>query len=90
MNDTKSGQLLSTAAIAALQRGNKIEAIKLVREERNLGLKEAKDAVDEYVRSQPALQAAFAAAQAETKRSALVWLAMLLALGYLVYYFARS
>ena len=41
---------LSTAAISALQHGRKIAAIKIVREERNIGLKEAKNVVDDYVR----------------------------------------
>lgn len=78
---------LSIAAISALHRGNKIEAIKIVREERNIGLKEAKDAVEDYVRSQPVLQASFAAAQAETKRSTLLWLALLVVLALLIYQF---
>jgi len=78
---------LSTAAISALHLGNKIEAIKIVREERNIGLKEAKDAVEDYVRSQPALQSSLAAAQTEAKRSALLWFAALIGLALLAYYF---
>jgi ribosomal protein L7/L12 len=78
---------LSTAAIAALQQGNKIEAIKIVRKEHNLGLKEAKDAVDLYVQGQPALQASFAAAQGESKRNALLWLAVIVGLAFLAYKF---
>lgn len=77
---------LSTAAIAALHQGNKIEAIKLTREERRIGLKEAKEAIDEYVRSQPGLQSSLAAAQTEAKRAALLWLAVLVALAFLAYY----
>ena len=90
MNDanpkTSAAPSLSIAAISALHHGNKIDAIKIVREERNIGLKEAKDAVEDYVRSQPALQSSFATAQAETKRAALRWLAMLIGLAILVYY----
>ena len=41
-------------ALAALRRGNKIEAIKIVRAELGLGLKEAKDAVEAYERAHPA------------------------------------
>jgi hypothetical protein len=37
-------------AVATLRRGNKIEAIKIVRAESGLGLKEAKDVVDAYER----------------------------------------
>jgi hypothetical protein len=32
--------------VAALKRGNKIEAIKLLREQTGIGLKEAKDAIE--------------------------------------------
>jgi hypothetical protein len=39
---------LPAEAVAALERGNKIEAIKLVRQAHGIGLKEAKDAVDAY------------------------------------------
>ena len=83
---TSAVPALSIAAISALQQRHKTEAIKIVREERNIGLKAAKDAVEDYVRSQPALQSSFAAAQAETKRTALRWLAMLIGLAILAYY----
>lgn len=39
--------------IAALECGRKIEAIKLLQESRGLGLKEAKEAVERYVREHP-------------------------------------
>lgn len=39
---------LCDEAVAALRRGNKIEAIKITREKQRLGLKEAKDAVEAY------------------------------------------
>ena len=42
---------LPNAAIEMLWRGNVIEAIKLMRVERILGLKEAKDLMDAYIRS---------------------------------------
>jgi ribosomal protein L7/L12 len=82
---------LSTAAVAALHQGNKIAAIKIVREERNIGLKEAKDAVEEYLRSQPSLQASLAASQNEARRSTLLWLAIIVALAFFAYsYFFRT
>ncbi|NOS78468.1 MAG: 50S ribosomal protein L7/L12 [Nitrospira sp.] len=56
---------LSNAAVEMLWRGNVIEAIKVVRAERNLGLKEAKDLVDAYIRSQPSLRQKMEQAQAE-------------------------
>jgi ribosomal protein L7/L12 len=49
-----SGQPLSSDSLlkvgAALASGNKIEAIKLLREASGLGLKEAKDAVEQMER----------------------------------------
>jgi ribosomal protein L7/L12 len=59
---------LSNAAVEMLWRGNVIEAIKVVRAERNLGLKEAKDLVDVYIRSQPSLRQKLEQAQAEMWR----------------------
>ncbi len=47
---------LPKAAVEALWQGNVIEAIKVVRQERNSGLKEAKDLVEAYIVSQPALK----------------------------------
>ncbi len=47
---------LPKSAIDALWQGNVIEAIKLVRQERNVGLSEAKGLVDTYIASQPALK----------------------------------
>jgi ribosomal protein L7/L12 len=44
---------LPTNVLAELARGNKIEAIKLLREQTGLGLKEAKDAVDAAEVGQP-------------------------------------
>lgn len=47
---------LPPAAQAALQRGNHIEAIKIVRTQTGLGLKEAKDQVDQYLDANPQLR----------------------------------
>ena len=47
---------LPSAAVAAIQQGNKIAAIKIIRAERGLGLKEAKDLVDAFVEADPVLR----------------------------------
>ena len=47
---------LPKAAVEALWHGNVIEAIKVVRQEQGIGLKDAKDSVDAYIASQPALK----------------------------------
>ena len=39
---------IEPAVVNAIQRGHKVEAIKLLRESRGIGLKEAKNLVDQY------------------------------------------
>lgn len=77
---------LSNAAVEMLWRGDVIAAIKVVRAERNLGLKEAKDLVDAYIRSQPSLRQKMEQAQAEMwqklKRGLLVALIFAAAAAY--------
>lgn len=85
MESDRSKDTLSEAAISALARGNKVEAIKLVREERRLGLKEAKDLVDEYLRTDPSAQASFSTAQGQSGQRALWWLAVTVAIAVLAY-----
>lgn len=53
MSDESS---LPADVIEAIRSNRKIEAIKLLREDRNLGLKEAKETVDAYVRQNPHLE----------------------------------
>jgi ribosomal protein L7/L12 len=52
-------RLISAEAEPALRQGNRIEAIKIVRLERHLKLKEARDAVDAYIKTQSDLIAIF-------------------------------
>jgi ribosomal L7/L12-like protein len=78
---------LSEAAISALQLGNKIEAIKHVRVEQGIGLKEAKDLVEAYLRTQPAFQSTLAAKQTQIKQSGLLWLVALIGFALLLYFF---
>ena len=79
-------EALPPEAIDALQRGNKIEAIKIVRAASKLDLKDAKDRVDDYVKNDPMLQQKFASAQAETTGSLARWL-IIIALAILGYFF---
>jgi ribosomal protein L7/L12 len=79
-------EALPPEAIDALQRGNKIEAIKLVRDASKLDLKDAKDRIDDYVKNDPVLQQKFASAQAETTGSLIRWL-ILIAVAILGYFF---
>ena len=44
---------MSADVLAAINSNRKIEAIKLLREERRIGLKEAKEIVDQHIEAQP-------------------------------------
>jgi hypothetical protein len=77
---------LPQAAVEALWRGNLIEAIKLVRLERSIGLKEAKQLVDAYVRTKPTLQRKMEEIQAEARRRFVRWLIVVLAFATAITY----
>lgn len=87
--ESAKSSTLSNAAVELLWRGDVIGAIKVVRQERNLGLKEAKDLVDAYIRSQPSLRQKLEQAQAEMwqklKRGLLVALIFAAAVAYLFF-----
>lgn len=65
-----AGPNLPPDAIAAIERGEFIEAIKHVREHTGLGLKEAKDAVDRYRNGDRAALASVASSIAAVAASA--------------------
>lgn len=67
-----SSGALPSDVLAALQQGNKVEAIKRLREARDLQLKDAKDEVDRYVRNDPALARKYQQQASGTRRT--LWL----------------
>jgi ribosomal protein L7/L12 len=78
---------LPVAAVEALRKGQTIEAIKILRQERGLDLRDAKQAVDQYVRANPSLERAMQAAQAGPRSGCAVWALGFLALLAAGYYF---
>jgi ribosomal protein L7/L12 len=78
------------AAEAALLKGNKIEAIKIVRSERGVDLKDAKDMVEQHVATHPGLQMQIDTAQAASRQGFLPWLMAVIVIGALVYYFVTG
>ena len=78
---------LPEPALAELRKGSKIGAIKIVREQWSLGLKEAKDLVDAYIESRPELQKAMWEAQAGARSALLKWLVVIALLAAAAYYF---
>ncbi len=76
MNSTQD---LPPEVISAIQAGQKIKAIKLLRGAKGLGLKDAKDAVDAYLEANPSFQ------QPQANTNGLVFIIFVLLLGYVIY-----
>jgi len=74
-------------ALAALKRGNKIEAIKLMRQSTGLGLKESKDAVEARLRADAALREAFQTAARDSATGSLPLLVFVIVVSVLLYWF---
>ena len=80
-------QPISDAAVAALWRGQVIDAITLVRKEQHVDLKEAKASVDAYLRSQPALQRRIEQDQSDARTGLFRWAVFFLIGGAGLLYF---
>jgi len=72
---------LPEQVISQIRAGRKIQAIKLLREARGIGLKEAKHAVDAYMRENPSPQ------QNKSSGNGLVLIVSGLLIAYVVYQF---
>lgn len=59
MNSIVDKVTLGKDAIAAIEGGNLIQAIKVIRTNTGLGLKESKDVVEAYLETHPAIKAKF-------------------------------
>lgn len=81
------GVTLPRAAVTALWSGQVVEAVKLVRVEQNIGLKEAKEQVEAYVQTQPALRNHIVQAQADAREGVLRWLIFVLVGGAGLFWF---
>ncbi len=79
---------LPPAALQALQQGRMIEAIKIVRTEHNLGLKQAKELVEQYMQQHPELlrQSRVAQTQQQGSVQRVMWvLGLLFLVGLLLW-----
>jgi ribosomal protein L7/L12 len=79
---------IPSQAIAELQQGRKIEAIRIVRAAQSLGLKEAKEIVEAYVETKPALKLALEAKNKEAKATLVRWLVVVAAMIAVAYVLA--
>lgn len=80
---------LPPSAVAELMQGRKIEAIKIVREHWGIGLKDAKDAVEAYAKTQMELAAKLAETAAETRSGCIKWMVLLVLAGIVIAFLIR-
>lgn len=64
-------------AVAALNAGRRIDAIRIVRETQEIGLKEARELVDSYVALHPEVQWRVDQQRSRASRRWIAWLALL-------------
>lgn len=76
MNSTTE---LPSEVVAAIEDGRKIDAIKMLREAKGLGLKEAKHEVDAYLRAHPSVR------QPRSGAGGLIFIVVVGLLGYAAY-----
>lgn len=79
-------ETIPSAAIAALEQGNKIEAIKILREATGQGLKESKDAVERYLAEHEGLALRYNSIQSENNRKSLQYLLVFILVVITAYY----
>ena len=83
----KVNQDFPNEAIKALERGSKVEAIKCIRIAYGVGLKEAKEIVEQFIERSPNVKNRMVSANAESAKGGLRWLLLIAAIGVVAYYF---
>lgn len=87
MTPVAPASTLPPAVAAALRRGNKIDAIKLLREHTGLGLKEAKDAIDAFHLGARTRDGKLGPGEVSRSTSAVWWMVAIAVAGVAAYYF---
>ena len=77
---------LPTDVIAAIQANRKIEAIRLLREAQGIGLREAKEAVEAYIKANPHLETN-KRNRSRSPMSPLILFVLIAAVAYMAYHF---
>jgi hypothetical protein len=77
-------------AVSALHEGHKTEAIKLVRAQRGLGLKEAKEQVEAFLRAEPSVHESFIEMRARSRGAGPWWWALIICAVAVLMYFWQS
>jgi hypothetical protein len=88
-DSTMPAGTLSPNVIDAIRRGNKIDAIRLLRDQTGMGLKEAKDAVEGYELAHPAPASTSPGEMQQSGGSGLRWIALLAVAAIVAYFLFR-
>jgi hypothetical protein len=86
---TMPADALSANVIEALNRGHKIEAVRLVREQTGMGLKEAKDTVDAYERTHPKTSTHVSPGEVRSGGNGMWWVVAVVVVAVAAYYLLR-
>ena len=78
-------QEIPAEAITALENGSKIDAIKCVRERQGMGLKEAKEFVEQFIDANPDIKSRMHAANVKSAKVSLRWLIVIVLVGIAAY-----
>lgn len=85
--DRATSNELPVVVVAAMQRGAKIEAIKFLRDQRNIGLKEAKDLVESAFPQKSRAEGNHPVVDKPRPVSIVWWIAGVAFAGYTICYF---
>ncbi|MEX2515898.1 MAG: ribosomal protein L7/L12 [Gammaproteobacteria bacterium] len=78
---------LPVAAVMALEQGQMLAAIKIIREQTGLGLKESKEMVEEYIDQHAATLAPHLARRRDSANNAIKVFIVLVVIGWLAFLF---
>ncbi len=87
VNDMRKSADLPKAAVEALSQGRKIEAIKILRREWNMELKEAKEAVEEFSARERSMRTTARSPRVDTGLGRIAFVLVVIALLVAGYYF---
>lgn len=82
-----NNQELPNKAVAALERGRKIEAIKHVRMTYGIGLKEAKETVEQFLEDRPDVRNRISSSNSAAAKNTIGWGLIIMLVGFAAYYF---
>lgn len=85
-----SNKNFSAEVMALLTQGRMLDAVKVIRNNQGVGLKEAKDQIDVFLKDHPELVVRLKAQQEETVKALRRWVLTLLGIAFVVWWYLRK